>query len=236
MVSTVPSRKRVHDANAARAAILNAAEAVFAEQGFAGARVDTIAAQAGYNKSLLFQYFGDKLQLYAAVLKRADQEANELRARVFAPLLENPQLASTARELRAFFERAFHALFDYLVDHPRLLRILLWEMADGWQTYAQIAPQMQGAEAHQIDLLFEAGQRAGFIRSPFVPAIQLAMALQICQAYLASLPLFQLLRPAEDLSAAAALAQARTYIVGLLVAGIMVDPLEPGEPQENSAL
>ena len=56
-------RGRAHDAQAAREAILNAAEAVFAEHGFDGARIDAIAALAGYNKSLIFQYFDDKLGL-----------------------------------------------------------------------------------------------------------------------------------------------------------------------------
>ena len=64
-------RGRVHDAEGARRAILNAAEEVFAQHGFDGARIDAIAAAAGYNKSLIFQYFGDKLNLYAEVIKRA---------------------------------------------------------------------------------------------------------------------------------------------------------------------
>ncbi len=37
-------RGRAHDAEGAREAILNAAEAVFAEHGFDGARIDAIAA------------------------------------------------------------------------------------------------------------------------------------------------------------------------------------------------
>ena len=58
----------MHDAEGAREAILNAGEEVFAEHGFDGARIDAIAKSSGYNKSLIFQYFGDKLGLYAAVI------------------------------------------------------------------------------------------------------------------------------------------------------------------------
>src|SRR5712692_8525388 len=90
-------RGRVHDAKGAREAILNAAEEVFAEHGFDGARVDAIAARAGYNKSLLFQYFGDKLGLYAEVNKRIDKDMNELGVRVLAPLLEDETVASVAQ-------------------------------------------------------------------------------------------------------------------------------------------
>lgn len=224
-MSGIPRRPgRVHDSVAARAAILNAAEKVFAEHGFDGARIDAIAAEAGYNKSLIFQYFGNKFSLYARVLKQADEEANELRARIFAPLLENPAIASDAHQLKSFFETAFSALFDYLVAHPHMMRMLQWEMAEGWQTYTQISPQVQIEEDGRLDLLFQQAQRAGLLRSTFVPTIQLTMALQICQTYLTSLPLYQILLPAEELSSIAALARAREYIVGLVVAGIIVEP------------
>src|SRR2546428_10640484 len=89
-------RGRAHDAKGAQEAILNAAEAVFAEHGFDGARIDAIAAEAGYNKSLIFQYFDDKLGLYAEVVKRADREMTELQARVLTPLLEDEANAPNA--------------------------------------------------------------------------------------------------------------------------------------------
>src|SRR5438876_1319725 len=98
-----------------REAILTAAEVVFAEHGFDGARVDTIAEVSGYNKTLIFRYFGDKLGLYTAVLKRADQEMSDLLARVFAPLLEDESIASDAHRFRAFLKTTFGVFFDYMV-------------------------------------------------------------------------------------------------------------------------
>src|SRR3989442_3390415 len=97
-------RGRVHDAEGARRAILNAAEEVFAEHGFDGARIDAIAAKAGYNKSLLFQYFGDKIGLYAMVANRARRDIRELEARVLAPLLEDESVATDAHRFRNFLE------------------------------------------------------------------------------------------------------------------------------------
>ncbi len=52
-----------------RAAILAAAERVFARSGLAGARTDLIAAEAGVNKALLYYYFKSKERLYLAVLE-----------------------------------------------------------------------------------------------------------------------------------------------------------------------
>jgi len=225
-------RGRTHDAEAARTAILNAAEVVFAAHGFDGARVDAIAAEAAYNKSLIFQYFDDKLNLYAEVLRRADREAGELRARVFAPLFANDDLAADAQQLRTFFEAAFHAVFDHLLARPHLLRMLLWEMAEGWPTYVQISAQFPIEHVEQLELLFQKAQRAGLIRSTFSPIIQLTMALQTCQSYLACLPLFQALLPNADLSSTAALADARQHIVAVVVAGIMVDPPRYSEYKE----
>ncbi len=51
-----------------RARIIEAAEEVFAEQGFAGATTAAIAARAGLPKANLHYYFGTKEALYRAVL------------------------------------------------------------------------------------------------------------------------------------------------------------------------
>jgi TetR/AcrR family transcriptional regulator len=218
-------RGREHNAKGTREAILNAAEAVFAEHGFDGARIDAIAARSGYNKSLLFQYFGDKLGLYVEVLKRIDREITELQAR-FIPMLEDETIASNADTFKAFLETGVGALFDFLLEHPRYMRMLTWEMAEGWQTYAKIGPQMNIEDIDQFETLFHPVQSAGLLRSGFVPVIQMSMVWQICQSYLAYLPLYQMLLPGKDVSSAVALARAREYIVAFVVSGMMIDPPE----------
>ena len=217
-------RGRVHDAEGAREAILNAAEQVFAEHGFDGARVDAIAETAGYNKSLLFQYFGDKLGLYEAVTRRADKEITEFEMRVLVPLLEDESIASDAHRFRNFLETIIGALFDYLRDHPRLTRIIVWEQAEGWQTYAKFISQSDIEDVDKFRILFHKARRAGLLRSDVDPIIQLTIAEQMCWSYLASIPLYQMLLAGEDLSSAAALARAREYIVDFVVHGMMVDP------------
>lgn len=51
--------------------ILAAAEALFAEKGIYGTRVDEIAKVANINKRMIYEYFGSKEELYKAVLKNA---------------------------------------------------------------------------------------------------------------------------------------------------------------------
>jgi TetR/AcrR family transcriptional regulator len=219
-------RGRAHDAEGAREAILNAAEAVFAEHGFDGARIDAIAASAGYNKSLIFQYFDDKLGLYTEVNKRIDRDMSKLETRILTPLLADETIASDAHQFRTFLETAIGALFDYLLEHPHLIRIILWEQAEGWQTYAKILSQFETENIDQLRTLFSKAWSAGLLRSDFDPLIQLVLAEQLCWSYLASIPLYQMFFTGEDLSSAAALARAREYIIAFIVAGMMVDPPE----------
>lgn len=61
---------QIRDPAAARHRILQAAAEECARHGFAGARVDRVAAAAGLNKRMLYHYFGDKGGLVQAVLAR----------------------------------------------------------------------------------------------------------------------------------------------------------------------
>jgi TetR/AcrR family transcriptional regulator len=216
--------RRERDSEVARLAILDAAEVAFAENGFDGARIDAIAAASGYNKSLIFHYFGDKLGLYAEVVRRADIEMTALQVQVLTPLLGDESIASNARAFKALLEVIVTTLFNYLVEHPLLMRMLLWEQAEGWQTYAKIITQFNTEDAEQFETLFRKARSAGLLRSGFDPLIQLTMVLQICLSYLTFIPLYQMvIRPGEDLFSAAAIARAREYIVDFVVHGMMID-------------
>jgi len=66
--------------------ILAAAFDIFATYGFAAARIDDVARQAGIAKGTIYLYFRDKEQLFRAVVrsllkKRFDTLAGALRAR-----------------------------------------------------------------------------------------------------------------------------------------------------------
>ena len=222
-------RGRVHNAEGTREAILDAAEKVFTEHGFDGARIDAIAKEAGYNKSLIFQYFGDKIGLYAEVTRRADREMGKLQTSLLAPLLEDSNIASDAHKFRMFLETIVGVLFDYLVEHPRLLHIIAWEQAESWQTYKKIFSQFEAedtADVERFDTIFRVAYQAGLLRSNFPFVIQITLALQIVLSYLSWQPMYQLVLPSVDLSSAEALQRAREYLVNFIVSGIMVDPAQ----------
>ena len=65
------TKARTRDADATKARILAAAKAEFARLGLGGARVDEIAEKAEANKRMIYHYFGNKEDLFAAVLEDA---------------------------------------------------------------------------------------------------------------------------------------------------------------------
>ncbi|MBA3518216.1 MAG: TetR family transcriptional regulator [Rhizobiales bacterium] len=62
------AKRAARDPERTRLAILDAATQEFAQNGFGGARVDAVAARAGSNKRMIYHYFGNKENLYLAVL------------------------------------------------------------------------------------------------------------------------------------------------------------------------
>lgn len=138
----------------ARAAILAAAAAEFAEAGYDGARVDAIASRAGVNKALLYYHIGNKQALYEAVLTGTLAAlAPGVRAAV-------ESAASPEAALRAYaqtFERAAE-------QFPHLPRIMLRELTTGgqhltpavWKAFLEVFSFLRG--------ILEQGRRSGTLR------------------------------------------------------------------------
>jgi len=112
---------RPKDANAeqTRRSLLDAAEAVFADRGFHGARMVAIAEGAGVTHGLLHYYFDSKEHLYEEVVGRLFGRHQQLFERLVSSGSE-----LTARDLVL-------ESFDLFWEHPNQVRIMLWEMASG---------------------------------------------------------------------------------------------------------
>jgi len=94
--------------------IHKAALAEFAEGGYGGARVDTIAARAGINKRMLYHYYGNKDDLFLYVLERAYEKIRTHEEKLD---LENLSPEDAVRELVKF-------TFKYHHDNPEFMRLL----------------------------------------------------------------------------------------------------------------
>lgn len=102
-----------------RQQVLQVAGTVFAERGYAGARMDDVASRVGIRRASLVHYFPDKQTLYEAVL---DDLFGNLIGR-YEAALAGPEPMSE-RMLRCI-----DAWADQVERRPGLLRVTLWEIA-----------------------------------------------------------------------------------------------------------
>ena len=140
--------------------ILDAASTVFAAQGFAGARVDDIAARAGINKAMLYYHVGDKTALYSAVLLRNFD-------RVRMAIDEALTAGGTARQR---LEPLITALTRMVQRHPDHPRMMLREIASG---AASLEPEVLAAMLEVLGVvrgLIAEGTAAGEFR-PLDPVL-----------------------------------------------------------------
>lgn len=89
-------RKRIPAAER-RAEVLRAAAGLFAERGYAGTRLDDVAAAAGVTKPIVYRHFDSKRALYLALLERHEADLPTFLAGLGDELagLEGEELART---------------------------------------------------------------------------------------------------------------------------------------------
>jgi AcrR family transcriptional regulator len=115
-----PARLRKVAPEVRRQAILKAALSVFAERGFAAARLDDVAARAGVAKGTLYLYFRSKEALFEALIRDAVSPVLAQVGRIAA----EPDVPPV-KALQAFFD-----LFQTQVlgsDRKLLLRLIIAE-------------------------------------------------------------------------------------------------------------
>ncbi|MCX5583463.1 TetR family transcriptional regulator [Streptomyces erythrochromogenes] len=149
------------DSNATKARLLDAAFSEFAAYGIAGARVDRIAETAQANKRLIYVYYGNKEQLFDAVLQRALETGSE-------------SVPFDADDLPGYAG----AVFDHLVERPELMRLVLWKQLE--------RPGSTGAEAESYAGKIAAvrqAQEAGRIDAGIAPVDVLTLVIGLSQAW-----------------------------------------------------
>jgi AcrR family transcriptional regulator len=104
---TMTGRRELTKA-ANRAAILDAARAVFAEHGYEGASVRDIIRRTDLASGTFYNYFPDKDAIFVALLEETGEEA---RRRVRSAR----RRAGTASE---FVEGGYRAFFEFIVEDP----------------------------------------------------------------------------------------------------------------------
>jgi len=145
---------RIRDPQATRAAVLAAAERLFAERGFANTSLRDISHLSGVSHPLIHHHFGSKEDLYLAVKRRlvedyAQRFPHAARA-VNRPLSIGPEL---------------RRLMAYIGDNPVLLRLCAWTRLEGDRQVWPGEPDMFETIRRRI----EVSQRRKLIRDDLDP-------------------------------------------------------------------
>jgi AcrR family transcriptional regulator len=165
------------DRDQRRELILDVAQAVFLEEGFANASMSTIAARLGGSKGTLYNYFKSKDELFNAYVERRCLWQDE----IFAAPLDNETPDETLRRIgRAYLTRV---LTDFNLRNFRLIASEAERSPEIGQTFYDAGPRkgaervgelLQGmAEAGHLDLddPFEAAhQFLGLVQNRYFKA------------------------------------------------------------------
>jgi len=108
---------RQRDPVRTRQDIIQVAIGEFARHGYAGARVDEIAAKTKTTKRMIYYYFGSKEQLYIAVLEQAYSTARDAERRLDVDHLDPVSAIRTLAELT----------LDHHESHPDFISLVASE-------------------------------------------------------------------------------------------------------------
>lgn len=160
-----PAKRKVaprpRDAERTKAGILKAAREEFCEQGFNGARVDSIAARAKANKRLLYHYYGNKEALYRAVLLDAYQEIRQGEREL--SLAKHPPIEAMDRLVRFTFR--------HFLANPWFPRLLAVENLQNARFLKQLKdiPTINSPLVAELRDILRRGHDAGVFRTDVDP-------------------------------------------------------------------
>jgi AcrR family transcriptional regulator len=152
----------------ARERLLLTAFDEFAACGYAGARVDRIAAQAACNKNLIYLYYQSKENLFQTVLEK------NLTA-VYG------ELPFTADDLAGYAAR----VADYAVAHPAMMRLMAWSTLER----PDLVATARIAAHHRYAGEIAAAQEAGKIGAAFDPNFLITTVMAVATAWSPAFPI-----------------------------------------------
>jgi AcrR family transcriptional regulator len=110
----IPEVSKHRDPARTRAEIIAVATREFADNGYAGARVDEIAAKMSTTKRMIYYYFGNKERLYVEVLEHAYLGIRSLEQNLDVEHLDPVDAIRQLAELT----------FDHHESHPDFIRLV----------------------------------------------------------------------------------------------------------------
>jgi TetR/AcrR family transcriptional regulator len=133
--------ERVRDADRSRAAILDAAERLFADKGYDATSLNEVGKVAGVSRATPGYFFGSKSDLYQAVLDRCFAEVREAVRAGRARALASAQSPDT------ILAGAVSDYFDFLAARPNFIRLIEREALNGGRLPEGVSHLSAGQEA-----------------------------------------------------------------------------------------
>jgi len=150
--------------------ILDAAEALFAAQGFDATTIKQIGARAGANPALIYYYFDSKDELYRRVLRRLFTWLVTAASRRLEPGMQPDEAIPTMIGFQS----------ERLMERPTFPRILAREMIDPHAEHAaEHVEHLAGSIFKRICGLVEEGQKAGIFRRDMDPRFAAVSAMSM---------------------------------------------------------
>ena len=167
-MSELVNKPRKRNAEQTRQRLLRAATREFAAKGFAGARVDTIAARAKINKRMLYHYFGSKEGLFLAVLEDAYGSIREAEKDLALEHLAPHQA----------IERVVDFTWDYYLQHPEFLTLVNSANLHKARHLkkSRVLPEMHSGMLQMIGAVLNRGVASGEFRADADP-LQLVISV-----------------------------------------------------------
>jgi AcrR family transcriptional regulator len=144
------------NAAATRQRILEAAMSEFAEHGYSGSRIESIAATADANVGMIYHYFNNKDDLYLAVLESSYKIIRD----------REQTLDVTDSDPRQALRQLIELTFDFLSTDPHFVRLMMNEnlMMGRTARRSSIIPHMTRPLLDSLRTILKRGQKERIFR------------------------------------------------------------------------
>ncbi|CAM2144102.1 TetR/AcrR family transcriptional regulator [Pararobbsia alpina] len=170
--TTLTQRQRL--AASTRARIFKMAVREFADKGFSGARVETIASRAKVNIRMIYHYFGGKEALYIEVLEHVLSNLRDEERKLELDV-ERIEPATGILQLYDFTEQHFSA-------HPELLNLLSAENLNRarFLKRSKLIPKISSPVLDLLRTLIARGEAHGVLRPGIDPLHLYVLLVSLC--------------------------------------------------------
>ncbi len=206
-----PRNQPLRDSEFTKNQILDAAEAEFAIGGLSAARTETIAAQTGVTKAMIYYYFDSKEDLYRAVIERCFHQ--DLMLAETLQIEDLPPKEALVMGIRLALQ--------VMAAKPHMVKMFALESIQNKGKY--YPKQTAGALYGKLMSLLEQGMQEGVFR-PLEPRHTAINIIGTCAHYFTVIENIKHLWPGQKMLGKEMLQQHAQAAMDLILAGILAEP------------